>query len=85
MLLSAAPRRANVTLYIRLCFVCEELMLFFYLFFFFFCCCFFLFAWGIASSRVSVAVKSAQQLAQAKFLLAYFSVFSVDRPANIPV
>ena len=43
------------------------------------------FAWGLASSRVSVAVKSAQQLAQAKFLLAYFSVFSVDRPANIPV
>ena len=32
-----------------------------------------------------MAVKSAQQLAQAKFLLAYFSVFSVDRPANIPV
>ena len=49
------------------------------------CCCFFFFAWGIASSRVSVAVKSAQQLAQAKFLLAYFSVFSVDRPGNIPV
>ena len=46
---------------------------------------FFFFACGIASSRVSVAVKSAQQLAQAKFLLAYFSVFSVDRPANIPV
>ena len=45
----------------------------------------FFFAWGLASSRVSVAVKSAQQLAQAKFLLAYFSVFSVDRPANIPV
>ena len=43
------------------------------------------FAWGIASSRVSVSVKSAQQLVQAKFLLAYFSVFSVDRPANIPV
>ena len=53
--------------------------------FYFCCCCFFFFAWGIASSRVSVAVKSAQQLAQAKFLLAYFSVFSVDRPANIPV
>ena len=32
-----------------------------------------------------MSVKSAQQLAQAKFLLAYFSVFSVDRPANIPV
>ena len=43
------------------------------------------FAWRIASSRVSVEVKSAQQLAQAKFLLAYFSVFWVDRPANIPV
>ena len=83
MLLSAAPRRANVTLYIRLCFVCEELMLFFYLFCC--CCCFFFFAWGIPSARVSMSVKSAQQLAQAKFLLAYFSVFSVDRPANIPV
>ena len=57
-------------------------MLVFYLFFR--CCCFF-FAWGIPSSRVSVAVKSAQELPQAKFLLAYFSVFSVDRPTNIPV
>ena len=45
----------------------------------------FFFAWGIPSAHVSVAVKSAQQLPQAKFLLAYFSVFSVDRPANIPV
>ena len=54
-------------------------------FYFCCCCCCFFFAWGIASSRVSVAVKSAQQLAQAKFLLTYFSVFSVDRPANIPV
>ena len=45
----------------------------------------FFFAWGIPSSRVSAAVKSAQQLPQAKFLLAYFSVFSVERPANILV
>ena len=58
-------------------------------------CCFFIFfvvvvvvfffTWGIPSARVSMSIKSAQQLAQAKFLLAYFSVFSVDRPANIPV
>ena len=83
MLLSAAPRRANVTLYIRLCFVCEELMLFFFIFFV--VVVVFFFAWGIPSARVSMSVKSAQQLAQAKFLLAYFPVFSVDRPANIPV
>ena len=78
MLLSAAPRRANVTLYIRLCFVCEELMLFFLSLLLLLLLFFFLL--GGYPLRVS-----AQQLAQAKFLLAYFSVFSVDRPANIPV
>ena len=40
---------------------------------------FFCLAWGIPASRVSVAVKSAQQLPQAKFVLAYFPVFSVNR------
>ena len=55
----------------------------FYLFFVLFVCLFvFFFAWGIPATRVSMSVKSAQQLPQAKFLLAYFPGFSIDRPAK---
>ena len=52
-------------------------MVVFYLFFVLFVCLF-VFAWGIPATRVSMSVKPPQ----AKFLLAYFPVFSIDRPAK---